>query len=113
MRVEVDLPNSDGLLVDGMYGRATIELQPPGDRLTIPTACVVGTDEHGKAAVFVVRAGIAKRTAVTLGGDDGKSVEVLSGLGPNDDVIVRPGSGVRHNAAAQISVSQSAVAVRR
>jgi len=92
MRVEVDLPNRDGHLVEGMYGRATIELQPPTDKLTVPAACVVGHAERGKAAVFVVRDGKARRTPVTLGSDDGVAVEVLSGLGPNDAVVIRPGT---------------------
>jgi RND family efflux transporter MFP subunit len=113
MRVEVDLTNPDGLLVEGMYGRATIELQPPTDNLTVPAACVVGHAGRGKAAVFVVRDGIAQRTPVTLGGDDGSSVEVLSGLGPNDEVIVRPGSTLDDGAPVKTTVSQGGDTVRR
>jgi HlyD family secretion protein len=113
MRVEVDLPNPEGLLVEGMYGRATIELQPPTDNLTVPAACVVGHAGRGKAAVFVVRDGKAQRTPVTLGGDDGSSVEVLSGLGPNDEVIVRPGSTLDDGAPVKTTVSQGGEAVRR
>ncbi len=52
MRAEVDLPNPDGLLVEGMYGRATIELQPPTENLTVPAACVIG---HSSAASLGVR----------------------------------------------------------
>ena len=113
MRVEVDIPNPDALLVEGMYGRATIELQPPTDNLTVPAACVVGHAGRGKAAVFVVRNGIAQRTPVTLGGDDGASVEVLSGLGPKDAVIVRPGSTLDDGAPVQTTVSQGGNPVRR
>jgi membrane fusion protein (multidrug efflux system) len=83
MRAEVDLANPDGLLVEGMYGRAAIELQPPTDRLTVPAACVVGHSERGTGTVFLVRDGKALRTPITLGNDDGSSVEVLSGLGPD------------------------------
>jgi HlyD family secretion protein len=113
MRVEVDIPNPDALLVEGMYGRATIELQPPTDKLTVPAACVVGHAGRGNAAVFVVRNGIAQRTPVTLGGDDGAFVEVLSGLGPNDEVIVRPGSTLDDGATVQTTVNQAGNAVRR
>jgi RND family efflux transporter MFP subunit len=90
MRVEVDLPNPDGFLVEGMYGRATIELQPPTDHLTVPSTCVIGHSEHGTAVVFLIRDGKARRTPVTVGNDDGVSVEILSGVGPTDEVIVRP-----------------------
>ncbi|MFO0952527.1 MAG: efflux RND transporter periplasmic adaptor subunit [Isosphaeraceae bacterium] len=94
MRAEVDLDNPDGLLVEGMFGRATIELNAPTDRLTVPAACVVGHADRGKAAVFVVREGKARRIPVTLGNDDGASVEVLTGLGPDDAVIVRPAANL-------------------
>jgi len=90
MRVEVDLPNVDGSLVEGMYGRATIELQSATDHLTVPAACVIGHAERGKAAVYLVRDGRARRALVTVGNDDGTSVEILSGVGPNDEVILRP-----------------------
>ena len=112
MRVEVDLPNGDGLLIEGMYGRATIELQPPSNRLTVPAACVVGHAGRGNAAVFVIRNGAARRTPVTLGGDDGASVEVLSGLGPNDEVIVRPGGTLNDGASVQATVIQTGNSVR-
>lgn len=92
MRVEIDLPNPSGRLVAGMYGRATIELQPPTAAPTIPAACVVGHAERGQAALYVVRDGKARRINVITGGDNGTSIEILSGLDPSDRVIVRPGS---------------------
>ena len=113
MRVEVDLPNPDALLVAGMYGRATIELQPPTDHLTVPAACVVGHLGRGKAAVFVVREEAARRIPVTLGGDDGASVEILSGLGPNDQVIVRPGGSLDDGAPVRTTLDHAGEAIRR
>ena len=57
MRVEIDLPNPDGLLCDGMYGKASITLERDAKSLTVPAACVV--DHHGRngGVVFVVRDG--------------------------------------------------------
>jgi multidrug efflux pump subunit AcrA (membrane-fusion protein) len=112
MRAEVDLPNTESLLVEGMYGRATIELQPPTDHLTVPAACVVGHIGRGKAAVFVVRKGIARRVPVTLGGDDGASVEILSGLGPDDEIVVRPGSNLDDGARVEVPATAATSAVR-
>jgi RND family efflux transporter MFP subunit len=113
MRVEVDLSNRRGILVEGMYGRATIELQPPTDKLTVPAVCVVGHARGGKAAVFVVRTGKAQRIPVTLGGDDGTSVEVLSGIGPNDEVIVRPGGALDDGSPVQTTASAAGNGTRR
>jgi HlyD family secretion protein len=55
MRAEIDLPNPDGRLVEGMYGRATIESQPPTGKLTFPASCVVGHSDNARAVAFVVR----------------------------------------------------------
>ena len=64
MRVEIDLPNPENLLCDGMYGKATIALERDPKSLTLPASCV--TEHSGRAGgiVFVVRDGIARRTAV-------------------------------------------------
>lgn len=113
MRVEVDIRNPDGLLVEGMYGRATIELQPPTENLTVPASCVVSHAGRGKATLFVVRDGRARRTPVTLGGDDGTSVEILSGVGPLDNVVLRPGSTLDDGASVQSTTSPATDAVRR
>jgi HlyD family secretion protein len=99
MLAEIDLANPSGQLVEGMYGRATIELQPPTRSLTVPAACVVGHTGSSGAAIYVVRNGKARRISVTLGGDDGRSVEVLTGLQAGDQVIVRPGNGLDDGAS--------------
>jgi HlyD family secretion protein len=90
MRVEIDLPNREGLLFDGMYGKATIALERDARSLAVPSSCVVEHIGHSGGAVYVVRDGVARRTEVKLGGDNGAQVEVLSGIGP-DDAVVRPG----------------------
>lgn len=94
MRVEIDLPNPNGRLVEGMYGRATIELQPPTEHLCVPASCLTGHSANGNAMAFVVRDNKARRTAVKVGSDDGTLVEILFGLRPDDEVVVRPGSNL-------------------
>ena len=89
MRVEIDLPNPDGLLREGMYGRATIHLEPPSERLTVPVACVVERPAKGKGVVQVVRDGKVRRVKVDLGADNGTLVEVASGVGADDEVVLR------------------------
>jgi HlyD family secretion protein len=94
MRAEIDLPNPDGRLVEGMYSRATIELQAPSRNLTVPASCVVGHSTNARAIAFVVRDGKACRVPVTIGNDDGSDIEVISGLNPADEVVNRPGSSL-------------------
>ena len=89
MRVEIDLPNDKGLLRDGMYGRAIIELEPPSNNLTVPSTCLIEQNGQGDGAVFVVRDGKVTRVKVRVGKDNGLRVEVLSGLAANDLIIAQ------------------------
>ena len=89
MRVEVDLPNPDGLLREGMYGRrTTIELEPPSGGLSVPSAALVGKSNGSEAQVYVVRDGKAHLATIQIGRDNGHQMEVLSGLKPTDEVVV-------------------------
>jgi HlyD family secretion protein len=88
MRTEVDLENTEGLLREGMYGKVTIQLEPPSKNLRIPASCLVGQAEEGQASVWVARDGVARLVSVRIGETDGINVEILSGLDVNDDVIL-------------------------
>jgi RND family efflux transporter MFP subunit len=87
MRVEVDLPNPSGRLRPGMYGQVTIDLHTDRNAVVLPASCLVGPQKEGKGAVYVVRDGKARLTAVKLGNDDGIHVEILAGLALSDDVV--------------------------
>jgi RND family efflux transporter MFP subunit len=88
MRVEIDLPNPSGTLREGMYGMVTIELQPPSDAMTIPSGTLVGKTTDGKGKVYVIRDGKTRLVPIAMGQDNGLRMEVLSGLNPNDEVVV-------------------------
>jgi HlyD family secretion protein len=97
MITEVDIPNDEksparGRLRAGMYGMVKILLRPPSNHLTIPSSCLVGPAKDGENAALVVRDGKAVLTKVKVGADDGVRVEILSGLKPEDEVIIPTGS---------------------
>lgn len=91
MRIEIDLPNPEGLLRTGMYGRASIGLESRTTGLKLPVTCVVDRSGKGQGSVRVVREGRVHQQKVELGIDDGTNVEVVSGLAPDDQVVVRAG----------------------
>ena len=111
MRVEVDLPNPDGTLREGMYGLATIELEAPSKALTIPSSALVGgkTGETGK--VYVVKDGHAKLVPISIGQDDGLHMEVVSGLAADDEVVVASRGAIADGAV--VTVAKVAAAVGR
>jgi RND family efflux transporter MFP subunit len=95
MHVEIDLPNPTGKIRNGMYGKVTIILEK-SEMLSVPSSCLVGRGaEDGRASVFVVRDGLARLTPVQIGADNGLEVSVSTGLKVEDEVILRPGRGIR------------------
>ena len=80
MRVEIDLANPKGLLREGMYGTATIVLEPVSHNLTVPPACVMEHSGQTHGVVYLVSGGLAHRTQVELGADNGSLVEILAGI---------------------------------
>jgi HlyD family secretion protein len=93
MHVEIDLPNQDDKISDGMYGQVTITLQK-SDMLALPPSCLVGKVQDGKGSVFVVRDGRAQLVPVHVGADNGVRVGIVSGLAADDRVILQPGNGI-------------------
>jgi HlyD family secretion protein len=92
MHTEIDLPNPDDLIRPGMSGIARIFLETDTKRSTLPASCLVGETRGDKADVYVVKDAKAKKTQVKISADDGLRVEILDGLGPDDEVIVATGS---------------------
>jgi HlyD family secretion protein len=91
MHTEIDLPNPDNKLRAGMYGIAKIILDVSAKGSTLPASCLVGESKGGKAEVFIVEGDEAKKVQVRVGADDGLRAEILSGIAPDDEVLVNPG----------------------
>jgi multidrug efflux pump subunit AcrA (membrane-fusion protein) len=90
MRTEVDLENKDDTLREGMYGRATLLLEPaaPGS-VTVPSSSLLKQSSIGDGEVYVVRDGKARAVPVKIGMDNGNEAEVVKGLSTADQVVVR------------------------
>jgi RND family efflux transporter MFP subunit len=103
MRTEIDVPNTDGLLRHGMYGRVTIVLtEGAKGSVRIPSAALVGKAEDGKGTVRVLRGGKVHISPVRYAADNGIEVEVVSGLTSDDEVITRASAAVEEGTPATV-----------
>lgn len=103
MRTEVDLPNPDGRLRRGMYGRVTLTLSSGSpSAVRVPSVALVGKAEGGKAAVRVVRGERVQLVPVTYGADNGEEAEILTGLTAQDRVVVRAAGPVDDGTAVAV-----------
>jgi multidrug efflux pump subunit AcrA (membrane-fusion protein) len=100
MRVEVDVVNPKGLLMEGMVGRASIKLGTINPKvLVIPRSCIVDP------GVFVVKDGKARFVPVRFGTSQGNWIEALSGLNADDQVVLHP-SGLKEGTAVVPKVNR-------
>ena len=110
MLTEVDLENPARKLFPGMYANVTLVLERDADALRLPDSAVGGDRFH---TVLVVRNGRLEELPVTTGINDGRYVEITSGLTSKDLVVqtfstaLLPGEEVKVNEA---SVGKRAIA---
>jgi len=94
METEVDLPNPGGLIKPGMFGYATLSLERRLNALSVPVQAL--SARNSPVPVLVVNS--SKRLEerqVNLGMETPERVEVLSGLGENELVVVGARSNLR------------------
>ncbi len=87
LAIEAELPNPDGRLRPGLYGRLEFPRQTISDALLVPLSSVV--DFEALKVVYVVEDGHARRRDVVLGPHLGERVVISQGLEAGDRVIVR------------------------
>jgi RND family efflux transporter MFP subunit len=88
MQVEVTLPNKDGVLLPGAYVQVSLPLAT-GDQLQIPTNALIFRAE-GLRVAAVDGQGKVKLLPVKVGRNFGPSVEVLDGIGGNEQLVLNP-----------------------
>jgi RND family efflux transporter MFP subunit len=94
MHTEVDVPNSDRLLMPGMYAETTLTLEAKDNVLSVPLEAV--SHAGNQATVDVVSpAGQVVERGVEVGLQTATDAEVVSGLVEGDSVIVSDRSGLR------------------
>lgn len=103
LRVEIDVPNSEGRLRSGMYASVTIRLDERPEGIVIPVTAVV----RDGAATFccVVRDGKIERRPVELGLRSGGSVEVRSGLDEHATIVIKQPELFRDGQAVRIAAA--------
>ncbi|MDG1895620.1 MAG: efflux RND transporter periplasmic adaptor subunit [Fuerstiella sp.] len=86
MLVEAEVANTDGKLLPGMFGQASITLSTKVASSMLP-ARAVRFDDSGDAYVYVVSGDEVSVVPVKTGMDDGNTIEIVTGLEPGQTVI--------------------------
>ncbi|MBI3470429.1 MAG: efflux RND transporter periplasmic adaptor subunit [Candidatus Solibacter usitatus] len=108
METEVDVPNPALVLVPGMYASATLTLEQKANALVVPLQAVSGHDTEPKVLVVNGEKKLEER-AVKLGVEDADNVEVLSGVGQGDLVVIGNRSQLRPGQTVEPKVAREAM----
>ena len=92
MQAEVVLDNANGRLMPGMFCHARLKVADRPDAMTIPGSAIYARD--GETWVLVADGGSARRADVVVGLDDGRVVEIVSGLEGTERVILGRPTGL-------------------
>jgi RND family efflux transporter MFP subunit len=86
---EVDVENHDGKLLPGAYAQVHFAVPVQVVRISVPVNALLFRAEGPRVAVVGADGRIQLRS-VTIGRDFGTKLEILTGLDPNDQVVVNP-----------------------
>jgi multidrug efflux pump subunit AcrA (membrane-fusion protein) len=89
MLTEVQVDNSDGSLLPGMYAQVKFTLPQQRTSLIVPTSSLV-VDRSGMHVVTVDGRHSVHFIPVTIGKDMGKEVEILNGLHGAEPLVSSP-----------------------
>jgi RND family efflux transporter MFP subunit len=106
MQVEVDLSNTDQMLLPGMYVKVDFAVSMPAGVPMVPDDALVF--RGGKTYVPVVRNNHLRLAEVTLGYDNGINVEVTQGISDQDMVALNVGQSARDGEPVRPITAESA-----
>ncbi|HTD00173.1 MAG TPA: efflux RND transporter periplasmic adaptor subunit [Bradyrhizobium sp.] len=92
-RMQLDLDNNTGELMPGGYANVRLGLQRDGVPLSIPASALIFNQNGLRVATVGPDEKIQFKT-VTIARDLGRTIELASGLTPEDRVVVTPPDGI-------------------
>ncbi len=96
-----EIDNRSGLLEPGFYNDVTVIIKMPKRCLSVPVDAMV--DDKWRS-LFVVKDGVLKRKVVETGIDDGKYIEIVSGIDEGEIVVVSETSGLQEGTAIEVNL---------
>jgi len=98
--IEIDVDNPTGTLLTGSYAEVHLKVPTQASTLLLPVNTLLFRSEGLR--VGVVKDGKVVLAAVTPGRDFGNQIEIVSGLKPNDQVIINPPDSIVSGQQVQI-----------
>jgi len=101
MLTELHIDNKNGELLPGLYADVTLRIKPRLAYFIVPTPAVIIRAGDPTIAVLDDQ-DVAHLRNVKIGLDYGKTLQIVSGIEPNDRVIINPTEKVREGVACHV-----------
>jgi len=98
--IEIDVNNPAGELLTGSYAEVHLKVPTQASTLLLPVNTLIFRSQGLR--VGVVKDGKVELAAVTPGRDSGNQIEIVSGLKPDDHVIINPPDSIVSGQRVQI-----------
>jgi RND family efflux transporter MFP subunit len=108
--VEIDVNNRDGHLYAGSLAQVHFKVEPVGNLLVLPVSALIFRNEGLRVAI--VKDGVAHMVPVTMGQDDGRTVQIVTGLNKGDLVIQDPPDSLVENERVHVLSPQEVTAAQ-
>jgi RND family efflux transporter MFP subunit len=105
LNVEVDVNNHDAKLLPGSYVFVHFKIPVQSRRYSVPSNALIFRSEGMQVAL--VRDGKIHLQRITIAKDNGKSVEIATGLNANDSIVLNPSDSISEG--QQVAVSTAGV----
>lgn len=102
LQVELQLDNATGELFPGAYAEVHFQMPADAQTLRLPANTVIFRQEGLQVATVDSSQHIRLKT-ITQGRDFGKTVEVLSGLDPQDSVVLNPPDSISDGITVRVT----------
>jgi RND family efflux transporter MFP subunit len=102
LQVELQVDNPHGELFPGSYAEVHFKVPGSAESLTVPANSLLFR-AAGMQVATVDSSNHVHLKSVVPGRDFGKAIEVLSGLGPDDSIVVNPADSLTDGTAVQIA----------
>jgi RND family efflux transporter MFP subunit len=99
---EVDVPNRDNRLLPGSFCEVKFALGAGVRNLKVPVNALLFRSEGTRLAV-VGPDGKVRLRPIAIGRDYGSSLEILGGIGPEDDIVVNPPDSLEDGQPVKLS----------
>lgn len=95
MLTELHIDNKNGELVPGLYAEVTFSFKPDLPYFIVPTPALIIRESTPKIAVVDAQ-DVVHIKPVKVGLDYGKSVEIIEGIEPGDNIVINPTEKIRN-----------------